>query len=360
MLPHRSSVASLLGGALLAPPALAQVLPVTTSSEQAREHFEAGRIDAFYWQAAQAHEHLDAALAADSTFVLAYLHRAGTSPRSQRAPYFDRAEAHRDRVTRGEQRLIDAFRAFLMEDDNDRAIEILQGLSEEYPADPYLRGYLGMRYYNHFQDYDKAERQFGLALERDAGFTPAYQLLGWAAMGREDYDAAEGYFTENLRHAPDEPMPYHSLGELHVRQGRYVEAATQFERALEMDPSFERARTSHARATIEAKTSAWADAMVEGTAPDLVPDLFTEGAVRMGAGRQQHGREAILQHARTFPRYADAAFEADDLVVVGDVAYGTGRYTIETLEGSEGSGVYLNVWRREADGGWRIDRIVFQ
>lgn len=359
MSPNRSSLASLLFAVLVAPTVRAQLLPVTTVSEEAREHFEEGRRDAFYWQSSQAHEHLDAALAADSAFVLAYLHRAGTSPPSEREPYFERADAHKGRVSPGEQRLIAAFRAFLIEGDYDRAVDVLEGLSEEYPDDPYLRGYLGMRYYNNFQDYDEAARQFGLALERDSGFVQAYQLLGWSALERGDYEEAEGYFAENLRHAPDEPMPYHSLGELYLRTGRYDEAAEQFERALARGSSLESSRTNLARATIEAKTAAWAEAMVKGTIPDLIADLFTENAVRMGSGRQQRGREAIREHARSFPTYANATFETDDLVVIGDVAYGTGRYTIETLQREQGEGTYLKVWRREADGEWRIDRIMF-
>lgn len=79
-----------------------RLLPVTTASGDARRRFEAGRHAAFHYQPTQAREYLDAAIAADPAFVLAYLHRGGMSLPSERGEYFDLARGNRDRVTEDE------------------------------------------------------------------------------------------------------------------------------------------------------------------------------------------------------------------------------------------------------------------
>lgn len=81
------------------PSAGRRLLPVTTASGDARRRFEAGRHAAFHYQPTQAREYVDAAIAADPAFVLAYLHRGGMSVPSERGEYFDLARANRDRVT---------------------------------------------------------------------------------------------------------------------------------------------------------------------------------------------------------------------------------------------------------------------
>lgn len=220
-------------------PVRAQVLPVTTSSEQAREHFEAGRDYAFHYQDAETLEHLDAALAADSTFVLAYLHRGGYTDRAERRRYFDRAEAHADGVTEGERRMIDAFNAFLWDDDIDRAIRILGELSAEYPDDPYLPSYIGLRYYRNLRDYEAAARQFERAIERDPDFAPAYKWRGYVALDQQDYATAEEYFREYRSRAPDLWTPYFALGDLYRHQDLPEKAEAEYSRALERDSSVE-------------------------------------------------------------------------------------------------------------------------
>lgn len=229
----------LIAVALTAPPVQGQMLPVTTTSEEAREDFEAGREYAFHYQDAETIKHLDAAIAADSTFVLAYLHRGGYTERANRRQYFDLAEAHRDGVTQGERQLIDAFNAFLWDNDIDHAVEILQSLSTEYPDDPYLPSYLGLRYYRDLGDYEKAAREFDRAIARDSGFSPAYKWRGYVALDQEDYATAEEYFQEYVRRAPELWMPYFALGDLYRHRGRLEEADTQYARALERDSSCE-------------------------------------------------------------------------------------------------------------------------
>lgn len=341
-------------------PTIAQTLPVTTKSEEARALFEIARIDAFYWHSAQAIDALDAAIALDSSFVLAYLHRAGTTaPGEVREAYMSGAEAHTGAVTTGEQRLVEAFRAFLLEDEYERAVIILEGLARRYPDDPYLPGYIGMRYLSHLHDYAEAARHFGRALELDRQFLPAYHLLGRAALMRVDYDAAEGYFLEGLRRAPDRMQLHRGAGELHLARARYNDAATAFERAIELLPPKDPARTDLSRAAIEAKTAAWAEAMKLGTTATLASDLFTVSAIQIDTGAAHHGREAIVRQARAVPSLSDAVLDNEEVVVLGDLAYGTGLYALRTSEGAEARGAYLSVWRRERDGRWRIDRIMF-
>lgn len=224
-------------------------LPITTTSDEAREHFVRGRTAAHHYQFAKAIEHLDRAIAADPSFVLAHLHRAGSaSELPELKAHLEKAEANRAGVSEGEQLMIDAFRAFLLEKDYETAVRIFTRLTREYPADPYLRSYLGLRYYRNLRRYEEAAEQFRRALESDPSFSQAYNWLGYIAMDQGDHVEAEENFRRYLRLAPDEPRPHDSLGVLYLRQGRYEEAATLFEQALARDPRFAESRENLLRA----------------------------------------------------------------------------------------------------------------
>lgn len=118
-------------------------LPVTTRSEVVRERFERGRAAAHHDQFVQAREHLDAALVEDPTFVLASLHRGGSADDAVDVRAFvDLEEANRERASDGEGLMIDAFHAFLVDGEYERAITIFAELASTYTADPYLPSYL--------------------------------------------------------------------------------------------------------------------------------------------------------------------------------------------------------------------------
>lgn len=224
-------------------------LPVTSTSEVARARFEQERAAAHHYQFESAVEHLDVALAEDPAFVLALLHRGGSAAdAAEGRAFLDRAEANRHRPTEDEGRMIDAFRAFLVDAEYERAIEILQELSAKYAADPYLPSYLGLRYYRNLQRYEDAADQFRQAMARDPGFVQAYNWLGYIAMDQGDHATAEAMFERYRDLAPDEPRPYDSLGVLFLRTGRHEAAAQQFEQALARDTRFEESRVKLARA----------------------------------------------------------------------------------------------------------------
>ena len=89
-------------------------------------------------------------------------------------------------------------------------------------------------------------------------------------------------------------------------------------------------------------------------------NLYTEDALLLAPGDTVRGRTAIRRYFR--PREGGRPFDhqliADDLQVHGDVAVDRGRwiqeFDLEDGGTSRSSGVYLVVWRRAADGRWRM------
>ncbi|HMB92187.1 MAG TPA: DUF4440 domain-containing protein [Rhodothermales bacterium] len=114
------------------------------------------------------------------------------------------------------------------------------------------------------------------------------------------------------------------------------------------------------RADIEALNALWARAYVEGTTAAAVSSIFAEDAIRIAAGREPiHGRAAIQERARTNPRFREADIELLELEVSGDLAFTREAYSITTEQGETGTGQSLVVWKRQADGSWKIHRIMF-
>lgn len=348
---------------LVGSPAWAQMLPVTTTSEEAREHFLLGRDAAHHYQFAEAREHLDQAIAADPSFVLAHLHRGGSAAHlSELQDYLGRAEANRDRASAGEQQMIDAFRAFLLERDYDQAIEIFSELSSEYKDDPYLPAYLGFRYYRNLKRYDEAAEQFRRALERDPSFVQAYNWLGYIAMDQEDHATAEEYFQRYVQLAPDEPRPHNSLGVLRLRQGKYEEAARQFEQAFAVDQRFTESRDNLVRVRIEQANERFEQAFGRQDAAAMAA-LYTASGQLLPVG------SGVIEGTQAIERFWQGVFDAGltraELETVevfagadGDTATEVGRYRLAEGEQEADAGKYVVVWLRTPEG-WRLHRDIW-
>lgn len=71
-----------------------------------------------------------------------------------------------------------------------------------------------------------------------------WNLLADLEFIRRRYDAALGYYAKCLELGGDEARIHFNIGTIHARRQRFSDARAAFERALELDPSYGRARES--------------------------------------------------------------------------------------------------------------------
>lgn len=115
------------------------------------------------------------------------------------------------------------------------------------------------------------------------------------------------------------------------------------------------------RAAIDAGNATYIRAMAGGDA-DLFGSCYDEDAARLHAGGAvTRGRDAIVAEVAAFLDEAGSAavtIETLEVWVVDDLAHESGRWTYAyTLPGHEQrrlGGIYVTVWKRQEDGGWKI------
>lgn len=335
----------------------ARRLPVTTTSEEARQHFERGRDAAFHYQSARARRHLDAAIARDPGFVLAYLHRGGMSLPNERRRFFDAARDNVGRVTQDEGRMVEAFTAFLWEGRIEDAVDIFSDLADAYPDDPYLPTYLGLRYLHNLGQIGQAKEQFARASHRDPTFGQAYFWLGRAALEEGDLQSAESHFRRYLELAPEEPRPYDCFGVLHLRQGRLDDAERLFEAALKHDPEFTVSRENLARVEVERSRGRLADAITERNR-EKVSSLFTAGRAALPPALELEGTSPVDGDST---RHKAVVVDPSEfyLGLEGDVATEVGRYRVVGEDAKDiDSGGFTSVWMMTVEG-WKIHQAVW-
>lgn len=107
-------------------------------------------------------------------------------------------------------------------------------------------------------------------------------------------------------------------------------------------------------------------AMANADKPDM--DAYTRGyyaadalvlAPNMPAVR---GHEAIAELMKSFP-ISDLRVEIVELEGLGDMAWARGTYSMTLMpanaEPMSDTGKYVEIWKRQADGSWRVVRDIF-
>ncbi|MDX1531299.1 MAG: SgcJ/EcaC family oxidoreductase [Rhodothermales bacterium] len=341
-----------LGTATLA---LAQMVPVTTDSEDARAHFEKGRHAASNVQFDKARMHFDAALEADPEFVLAHLYRAAFSPPEKRAAHLEKAKRHLADASEGERMMVEAYEAGEA-DDYDGEVALYTSIAERYTDDPYPHLHLGWAHYG-AERYDDALAAAERALAADANFAAAYNIIGYSELAQEDHAAAEEAFKNYVRLAPDEANPYDSLGELYLNMERYDEAAELFEKALARDPDFTASRTNLARIGIEKANRKFMEAVAAQDA-DALAGLYTANAMMLPPNSEPvQGRDAIKERiASMFAAGVDGLeLETEEVRTMGNYAHELGSGTVRAGGEVVDEFKFSVLWVKDGDA-WRLHR----
>ncbi len=218
-------------------PSTTQV-PVTTTSDSARDAYLAGRKLQESLRAADARVEFEKAAAADPTFALAQLGLATTAQSNQE--FFAAAKKAEELAVAssdGERRMIEAFMAGV-NGEPEGQLALLQSLETSFPDDQRVQQQLATFHFFTRQEYATAARHLERAIAIDPGFSPAYNLLGYSRRFLGDFAGAEDAFRKYTELIPDEPNPQDSYAELLMKVGRFDDSIASYRRALEIDPSF--------------------------------------------------------------------------------------------------------------------------
>jgi tetratricopeptide (TPR) repeat protein len=242
----RTAVSSLVVFTLIACGAAPQVdvtvdttkIPVTTSSEKARDAFLKGRWLAENLRVTDAHQYFLKAVEADPDFALAHLGVATTAPTNQQ--FFDafrRAVDTSANASEGERFLIAAIEANVAGKPEVQLAK-LEALVTLFPEDERAHNSIGNFLFFNQQNYERAISSYRQAVDINPKFASPYNMLGYALRQVGDYTGAEEAFQRYTELIPDQPNPYDSYGELLMRMGRYDESIASYEKALAIDPRF--------------------------------------------------------------------------------------------------------------------------
>ncbi len=212
-------------------------IAVTTSSDEARKEYLAGRDLQEKLRITDSIQHFDKAISLDPNFALAELNRANVSPTAKE--FFDhlkKAVALADKASDGERMLIQANEAGANGNPTKQK-EILENLVAAYPNDERAHFALGGYYFGQ-QDYKQAISHYKHSTDLDSNYSTAFNILGYAYRQDGNYNDAEAAFKKYIELIPNDPNPYDSYAELLLKMGRFDEAITQYKKALAIDPNF--------------------------------------------------------------------------------------------------------------------------
>jgi tetratricopeptide (TPR) repeat protein len=306
-------------------------IPVTTSSEEARKEFLAGRDLQEKLRITDSIAHFDKALSLDPNFALAELNRANVSPTAKEFfEHLKKAVALADKSSDGERMLIQANEAGANANPTKQK-EILEQLVAAYPNDERAHFALGGYYFGQ-QDLAQAIDHYKRATELAPAYSTAYNILGYAYRQNEAYGDAENAFKKYIELIPNDPNPYDSYAELLLKMGRFDEAITQYKKALSIEPNFINSHFGIAAAlTYKGKAT---DAQAElqkmmqkaRTDAERRTALFGQMIVALDAGKFDQGLASLEKQYAVAQKNNDAAAMTGDLVLKGNILLEMGKF----------------------------------
>lgn len=218
-------------------PAASGKIPITTSSEEARDLYLQGRDLTEKLRFTEAHDYFVRAVQKDPSFALAWVGAANTADTANEFFHaMKKAVEAAASASEGEKLLVMGLDAGMRGDPEGQENSYTK-LVELYPNDERAQNQLGAWYFGR-QEYEAAVAHYLKATEINPEFSTPYNQLGYAYRFLGNYAEAEKAFTRYIELIPDEPNPYDSYAELLLKLGRHEESIENYRKALEHDPAF--------------------------------------------------------------------------------------------------------------------------
>jgi tetratricopeptide (TPR) repeat protein len=215
----------------------ADKVPITTTSDEARQLYLKGRDLSEKLRATDAHAYYEQAVAKDPNFALAYVGLANTSATTKDfIAAASRAAALAGQVTEGERHIVLGLEA-AMKGNAPVVLSHYTELVRLFPNDERAHNLLGNLYFGR-QDYDAAIQHFVKATTINPSFSQPYNQLGYAYRFIDKLPDAETAFKKYIELIPNDPNPHDSYAELLMKMGRFDESIKAYEKALSLDPNF--------------------------------------------------------------------------------------------------------------------------
>jgi tetratricopeptide (TPR) repeat protein len=306
-------------------------IAVTTSSDEARKEFLAGRDLAEKLRITDSISHFDKAISLDPNFALAELNRAQVSPIAK--DFFDhlkKAVALSDKASDGERMLIQAAEAGANANPTKQK-EILEKLVAAYPNDERAHFNLGGYYFGQ-QDFVQAISHYKRATEIAPDYSTAYNILGYAYRQNEAYNDAENAFKKYIELIPNDPNPYDSYAELLLKMGRFDEAITQYNKALAIEPNFVNSYFGIAAALTYKGKASEAQAELQKITDKARSDgerrtaLFGQMVVAADSGKLDQALAEVDKQYALGEKTSDVPAMAGDLQLKGNILLEMGKF----------------------------------
>ncbi len=306
-------------------------VPLTTSSENAREYFLQGRDLFDKIRLPEALELFEKSVAEDPNFAMGYLYLAAAQPSAKGLfENLDRAVALADKVSEGERLWILGVKAGV-DGLPMKQREYYQKLTEMYPNDQQTH-YLLANHYFVQQEYELAVEEYRKATEIDPDFSAPYNQLGYTYRILEDYAESENAFKKYIQLIPDDPNPYDSYAELLMKIGKYDQSIETYRKALTINPDFVTSyigiasnlvfKGMHQEARVELQKF-YDKAHNDGQRRAA---HFSMAVSYVDEGNTGKALEELKKQYAIAEKIGDASAMAGDLVIMGNILLESGKY----------------------------------
>lgn len=306
-------------------------IPITTTSDEARKEFLAGRDLNEKLLIQDSIAHFDKAISFDGNFAWAELSRAQVSPTGKEFfEHLKKAVSLADKASPGEKLLILGTEAGA-NGNPAKQKEYFDQLVAAYPNDERANFVLAGYYFGQ-QDFPKAIQHYKKATELAPAFSSAFNLLGYAYRQNVEYANAEQAFKKYIELIPNDPNPYDSYAELLLKMGKYDDSITQYRKALSIDQNFINAHQGIGMALLYKGKADEAAAEINKITGKARSDgerrtaLFALTVVDVDSGKWEQALQDVDRQYALGERTNDIPGMTGDLQLKGNILLEMGKY----------------------------------